>query len=187
MIELFEKYVKWKVLAKFLANPNTSFHVKEVARMLKISPASASSAAKYFEEFELLIKEERGQAHLYKLNPEHCLAAPLKKAYGLTQVISSGAKEKFLGADNAIISLALFGSYADGSFDEKSDVDFLIVTPGEKERLVNAAKRLEGSLGKEVGISVFKLSEWTLMGKKGDAFYRRVAGNHVLLYGSGLK
>jgi len=187
LIELFEKYVRWKVLAKFLANPNTSFHIKEVARALEISPASASSAAKYFEGFGLLVKEERGQAHLYKLDSEHCLAAPLKKAYGLTRVISSGAKEKFLGADNAMISLALFGSYADGSFDEKSDVDFLIVTPSGRERLVSAAKELEGRLGKEVGISVFKLSEWRLMGKKGDAFYRRVAGNHVLLYGSGLE
>jgi hypothetical protein len=96
-------------------------------------------------------------------------------------------KEKFLEIDPNIISLALFGSYAEGSFDEKSDIDFMIVTDARKEILIKAAKRLEEELEKEVSLSVLKLSEWRAMAKKGDAFYKRVVENHILLYGSGLK
>jgi hypothetical protein len=42
-------------------------------------------------------------------------------------------------------------------------------------------------LGKEVNISVFKLSQWHELVKKDDAFYQRVTENHILLYGSDLK
>lgn len=187
MIELFKKYVQWKILAHFMENPNTSFHIKQLARELGVSPASVSSAVKSFEKDGLLSKEEKGLAHIYRLNPDNSMVAPLKKAYGIAFVLSSEPREKFLEIDPNIISLALFGSYADGSFDEKSDVDFLIVTPTKKEMLIKAVKRLEEELQKEVSISVFKLSEWRTMAKKGDAFYKRIVENHILLYGSGLK
>ncbi len=133
------------------------------------------------------MKEEKGLAHIYRLNADNGMVAPLKKAYGIAFVLSSKPKENFLEIDPNIISLALFGSYADGSFDEKSDVDFLIVTFTAKEKLINAAKGLEDELKKAVSISVFKLSEWRAMATRGDAFYKRIVENHILLYGSGLK
>ena len=187
MIELFRQYVKWKILSHFLANPNTSFHIKQLARMLNVSPASVSSAVKSFEEDGLLSKEEKGLAHIYRLDSDNSMVAPLKKAYGIAFVLSSKPKERFLEIDPNIISLALFGSYAEGSFDEKSDIDFLVVTNAGKENLINAAKILEEELEKEVSLSVLKLSEWRDMAKKGDAFYKRIVDNHILLYGSGLK
>ncbi len=187
MIELFRRYVKWKILAHFLANPNTAFHIKQLARILNVSPASVSNAVKSFEEEGLLSKEEKGLAHIYRLNVDNSVIEPLKKAYGIAFVLSSKPKDRFLEIDSNIISLALFGSYAEGNFDEKSDIDFLVVTPARKEILIKAAKRLEEELQKEVSISVFKLSDWRTMAKKGDAFYERIVGNHILLYGSGLK
>ena len=187
MIELFRTYVKWKILAHFLANPNTSFHIKQLARLLNVSPASVSSAVKSFEEDGLLSKEEKGLAHIYKLNFDNSVVEPLKKGYGIAFVFSSKPKEKFLEIDSNIISLALFGSYAQGSFEEKSDIDFLIVTNARKEMFIQAAKRLEEELEREVSLSVLKLSEWRAMAKKGDAFYKRVVENHILLYGSGIK
>ena len=187
MIELFRTYVKWKILAHFLANPNTSFHIKQLARILNVSPASVSSAVKSFEEDELLLKEEKGLAHIYRLNFDNSIVEPLKKAYGIAFVLASKPKEKFLEIEPNIISLALFGSFAEGSFDEKSDIDFLIVTSTRKEEFIQAAKRLEEELEKEVSLSVLKLSEWRTMAKKGDAFYKRIVNNHILLYGSGLE
>jgi DNA-binding MarR family transcriptional regulator len=66
LIELFKKYVQWKILAHFMENPNTSFHIKQLARELAVSPASVSSAVKSFEKDGLLLKEEKGLAHIYR-------------------------------------------------------------------------------------------------------------------------
>ncbi len=66
MIELFRQYVKWKILAHFMSNPNTSFHIKQLARIINVSPASVSGAVKSFEKDGLLLKEEKGLAHIGK-------------------------------------------------------------------------------------------------------------------------
>ncbi len=187
MIELFRRYVGWRVMAQFLANPNTPYYIKELSRVIEISPASASSAVKSYEKEDLLSKEEKGLAHIYSLNMENPLVSPLRKAYGIALIFSSKPEEKFLVADPNMISLAFYGSYVDGSFDEKSDIDFLVVTPTQKEKFVAQIKKLEDELGREVSLSVFKLSEWRLMAEKEDAFYKRVTENHILLSGSGLK
>ena len=187
MIELFTKYVQWKILAHFLANPTTPFHIKQLARILKVSPASVSSAVKSFETQELLVKEEKGLAHIYTLNADNPFITPLKKAYGIAFVRSSKPEDEFLETDSGIISLAIYGSYADGSFDEKSDIDILIVSSLKKEKFAEPARNLEDKLHKEVNISVFKLSQWRNMSKDGDAFYKRIVENHLLLHGSGLK
>jgi hypothetical protein len=50
-----------------------------------------------------------------------------------------------------------------------------------------SGKRLEEELEKEVSLSVLKLSEWRIMAKKDDVFYKRVVENHILFHGSGLK
>ncbi len=102
-------------------------------------------------------------SHIYWLNFDNRVAAPLKKHTG-----------------------SLLCSHQNQEKNEKSDIDFLIVASKRKEKFIKAAKRLE-ELEKEVSLSILKLSEWRSMAKKGDAFYRRIVENHILLYGSGLK
>lgn len=185
MIELFEKYVDWKILGYFMRCPASSFHVKELARTLRVSPGSTSAAVKRFESSGILIKEERGLAHLYKLNGGHPVIAAMKKAYGLMRVLELGPVERFLEVDENIISLALVGSYADGSYDEKSDLDFLVITPSRKN-FAELGRKFESDFGAGVNVTVFRLSQWRQLAKQEDALYKRIVEAHVLLYGSGL-
>ncbi len=187
MIELFKRYVGWKVLAHFLVHPGTSFYIKELSRLLGISPASASAAVKAFHRDGLLLKEEKGQTHLYCLDPEHPVVPPLREAYGRALVLSTRPGERFLEKDSGIISLALYGSFADGTFDEESDVDLLAVTSGEREAFLEPIRGMEEGLGREVSLTVLRLDQWRVLAKKEDAFYRRVTENHVVLYGSGIE
>jgi len=55
LIELFEKYVDRKILAHFLNNPTTSFHVKNL-----IDRAEAEGALKAAKEFLEGIKKTIG-------------------------------------------------------------------------------------------------------------------------------
>jgi uncharacterized protein len=187
MLESFNKYIDLKVLGFFLANPNTSINVNELARKLKVSPTSVNHAAKLFHEKGYLTKDEKGLAHYYRLDISNPIIIPLKKAYGLDLILSSGPREAFMAADENIISLALYGSYAGGDFDEDSDVDLLVVTPSKKELLMAAIRELGDKLGKEVNVTVFKPGEWRAMAKKEDAFYKNAVKQHILIYGAGLK
>jgi predicted nucleotidyltransferase len=187
MLESFNKYIDLKVLGFFLANPKTSINVNELARKLEVSPTSVNHAAKFFHGKGYLTKDEKGLAHYYQLDLSNPVVVSLKKAYGLDLILSSDPRDAFMNADENIISLALYGSYAGGDFDEDSDVDFLVVTPSKRETLMDAIRELEDKLGKEVNVTVFKPGEWRALAKKGDAFYKNIIRRHVLLYGSGLK
>lgn len=187
MLESFNKYVDLKILGFFLANPRTAINVNELARKLQVSPTSVNQAAKFFHLKGYLTKDEKGLAHYYQLDLTNPVVISLKKAYGLDLILSSSPKEAFLNADENIISLALYGSYAGGDFDEDSDVDFLVVTPSKREVLMAAIRELDEKLGKEVNVTVFKPGEWRAIAKKDDAFYKNIIKQHVLLYGAGLK
>ncbi len=187
MIELFEESVKWKILAHFLKNPTTSFYVKEIARVLDISSSSSSIAVKSLAAGGILTKEEKGQSHLYKLNAGNPIIKPLKRAYGIALIVDIHPARMFLKTDENIISLAVFGSYASGEYDEKSDIDFLVVTPSPKDKYTGLQEKLESLLGAPVEISISKPSEWRRLAERNDVFYKKVIENHVMLYGSGLE
>jgi len=193
MLELFEKYVDFKILGLFLGNPNTEYHIKEISRRLKISPASASGAVKYFEEQGYLMKEEKGLAHLYRLNISHPIMVSMKKAYGISLVMSSKPLEIFLSADPNVVSLALYGPFSDGSFDERSEIDFLVIAPSAVDKFSNSRKMsesrklLEEKVVKPVGVFVATMSIWSTMKSTNDPMYQRIIDNHVLIYGNGLK
>lgn len=187
MVELFDTYVNWKILGYFLSHPNTLFYANQIAKKLKISPSSAINAVKQFADKGYLTKDDKGYVILYRLNREDPVIISLKKAYGLEFILSAKPQDIFLKADPAILSMALYGSYAEGTFDEKSDVDFLIVTPSKNETLLPAVRELEDKLDKEVNIVTFRLAAWRKLADNKDAFYQNVVTNHILLFGSGIE
>jgi len=187
VFELFNKYVDWKILRSFLVSPNTDFYASQVAKHLDISPSSANNALKSFAEKGFLIAEDKGFARLYHLNRDNEVVKALKRALGIDFVMSQKPEKTIMDADPGVISIALYGSYASGTYDEESDVDLIVVTPSKKELYVKPIKELEDRLGREVNVVIFRLSEWRGLAKKEDAFYKNVVYNNVLLYGAGLK
>jgi uncharacterized protein len=193
MIALFEKYVDLKILGLFLSNPNTPYHVKEVSRKLGVSPASVSYAMRYFEDTGYVMKEEKGLAHIYRLNKEHPVMVSFKKAYGIALIQSTNPVEAFLSADPNIVSFALYGSYSDGSFDEQSDIEFVAVAPSAIDKFSNTRKfsevrkALEEKVGRPVAIFVATMSIWSTMKSTNDPMYKKIIDNHVLIYGNGLQ
>jgi predicted nucleotidyltransferase len=187
LIEQFKKYADMKVLACFLSNPHTSFFKRELSRKLVMSPSAVVRAVESFEKEGILKKDVRGREHYFTLNLENCVVPPLKKAYGLALILSARPAEVFLEVDPGIISLALYGSHARGDFDERSDIDFLALTHTDKTKLIPALKAIEDRLGKEANISVFRLSDWKSMADSGDAYYKNVVRDHIVLHGSDIK
>jgi len=186
-MDLFSKYAQWKILGHLLMHPNSKFHIKQMGRILGISPATVSSTLKDLEQYDLVDKEVVAQAHLYYLNLENPAVTSLKEFYGLMLVSSEKPEAAFLDADPDMLSLALYGSYAKGNYDDMSDIDLLVISNSDKSKYLAVVKDLEERLKRTVSISVFKLHQWRGLAKKKDAFYESVVQEHVLLFGSGIR
>lgn len=168
----------------FLKNPTTQFYIRELSRMLEISPRSALEAMKMFGSENILIKEEIGLAHLYRLNNELPLVKSLKRMHILFLLHENEFVEKATTVDENMISLVLYGSCSSGDHDERSDLDLIIITQKDKSEFDGLATDMEESLSVPVSIEVFTLANWKRLAKRGDAFHSDVVRDHVLLYGS---
>jgi predicted nucleotidyltransferase len=185
MIELFQKYVEWKILSHFLEHPTEEFYVKELARILEVSPGSVSTTLRQFKDWGLVKREKKGQTHMYKLNNDLIVVKELKKAFMLIRLHELELIKKLLEIDGNVISIVIYGSFATGDYDKESDVDLLIIA-SKKHDLIEFMEEIEAELNREVSIEIFSIAQWKKIKAKMDPFYTNVMHDHILLYGSEL-
>ena len=157
-----------------------------MGRKLDVSPGSVSTAVRSFESSGLLRREEKGLAHLYRLNNELSIATHLKIAYTLIRIHARKLTERFLKLDENVISIALYGSYATGEYDEKSDMDLLIITPTNRDIFTSLMRELEKELEIKLSPQILSLPEWQKLKREDRVFHSRVLESHILLNGAGL-
>ena len=115
---------KEKIIELLFVFPTKSFHIREMARILKISPPAVSKAVKQLEKENLLTKEKEIM-HKIKANLSNENFKNMKRVYNLKSIYSSGLyfylKETF-----PLNTIILFGSYSKGEDTERSDIDIVI-------------------------------------------------------------
>ena len=114
-------------LKVFFEEPNREFGVREVSRILKVSPATASKKLKELAKGNFLKERKERIFILYKANLESDDYRDLKLYYNLRKLRESG----LLDALNIFYlkpTITLFGSAARGLDTETSDFDLIIIS-----------------------------------------------------------
>ncbi len=178
MMDWLSKFVGFRVLEFFLIHPSLEIHLNELARNLKIARGSAKSYCDAFVEEGLILESSKGNLRLFKLNRDDFAVKETMRAYYLLEL-------KHLGIDSlteSCTSLAIYGSFAQGDIDERSDLDLLVI--GE-ESCVDRDKvlKLQDALGREVQLTLLPYYKWETMKKDGDKFAESVLKKHVLVSG----
>lgn len=143
---------KEKILEYFFDYPNKAAHLRELARILKISPVPISKASDKLEREGLLTKEKK---FLYSIraNLDNERFKQLKRVENLKKIYTSGIfnilKDKF-----PLSAIVLFGSYSKGEDSEKSDIDIAIINA--KETKIDLEK-YEEMLKRKINIEFINL------------------------------
>jgi len=146
-------FKKLNTLKIFFEEPNREFNVREVARILKIAPATASKELKGLAKKELLTEKRERFFKLYKLNLESDLSKDLKVFYNIRKLKDSGlihSLTKFYLKPTII----LFGSAVYALDTENSDIDLLILS--EKRKLFPDAEKFEKKIKRKLQLFVVK-------------------------------
>jgi predicted nucleotidyltransferase len=183
--EMFEKYKDWKILKIFLNNPDHSYYTKELSRNTGIGSGTVNNFLKNIHKDDILLKEIVGNVHLYHLNNESEVVKQLKKFNILLIFKKNKFIDEFLKNNENIISIILYGSYANGEYDSKSDIDLLILV-NKKKRYTEIIQKLESKIKKVLSLQIFTISDWQKIKEKDNIFYESIIRNHIILYGSGL-
>lgn len=173
------------VLATLLLRPETSLHVRELARLTGVSAGSLHRELRLLAELGLLVRQEIGRQVHYRANEASPifaeLAGLLRKTTGLVDVLRDALAP--LGGN---VSMAfVYGSVAAGTERASSDVDVMVLGSAGFAEVVRALASAHTALRREVNPTVMSAREFAQRLAAGDGFARSVAkGERLWLIGT---
>ena len=146
-------FEKMNIMKLFFEEPSREFNVREVARILKISPATASKKLESLVNDRILKERKERMLNLYIANIDSDYYRDVKVFYNITKLRNSGileALDKFYMKP----TILFFGSGSYGMDMETSDFDLVVIS--EKTTEFEERKKFEKKLNRRLQIFAVK-------------------------------
>ena len=168
---LFGTY-RQRVLSLLLLNPDTDYHVRELARLTDTAAGTLHKELSRLAGAGLLRRKAQGNQVRYQANRE-CpvfaeLAGLFRKTTGLVGVL-----EQALSTLNPQLAL-VFGSIARGEEHAGSDVDLLLIGDVGFADVVKALHPAQSILQREINPVIYNPDEFARRIQSGDAFAHEI-------------
>lgn len=124
--------IKEQIRNYFFVNPNAKMRVREIEKKLKLPLPSVIRYCKELKKEGILTTIAIGKSVFYTANKTSSNFLLEKKLYNLKSLYASGLVD-YLKTELSNPSIIVFGSYAKGEDNEKSDIDLYIETPSKKD------------------------------------------------------
>jgi soluble P-type ATPase len=170
-----------QILSLFTNGFERDYYIREVEKLLGISPRTAQLILEDLENKGILESKKRGKIKSYKLRLNDCAKRYLMF---VEQYKTIAFLEKSLMIKEIVEKITphiqgigvLFGSYVKGMEKKESDVDVFIAGSYNKEEV----KRVSRNLGIEISVKCYpmKIFEKTV-GK--DIVLKEIAKNHIVI------
>jgi len=171
-------YPGLRVLLVFFSEPYREFHLRETAKLAKVSSSTAKRFLDFYSEKGFLQKQRKANLSLFRANVENPTFKHMKISHFLLklQPLVDHLQEVYPNS-----SIILYGSCARGEDDPQSDIDLLIISrKKERAELSEFEKRFE----RKMTLLVYEPSGWEEEAKKDRAFYERILIDGIPLQGN---
>ena len=170
---LFSDYRR-RVLGLLLLHPDTTYHVRELARLTGTSAGTLHKELTKLTNGGVLRRQEVGNQVRYSADRD-CpvfeeLASILRKTSGLVDVLIDALS----GIEKNIALAFVFGSVARGKQQSNSDVDVMLVGSLGFADAVRALHPVQATLQCEINPVVYSLDEFRRRTASDDSFVREV-------------
>ena len=179
MIQLYQKVRQLKVLAKFMNDPYDEFYLRELARILEMSPMTLKRSLDVLVNDGYIIKFRSKNQLLYKANIDAPFFKTQKVAFNLKLLDDALLVKKLTERITNLTSLVVYGSWAKGENDVNSDIDLLAIHPGKSIEL-----DIKDINGNEVHVLQQSMPVWTRFSTEHKALYQDIIMDGIPLYGT---
>ncbi|MBI2144066.1 nucleotidyltransferase domain-containing protein [Candidatus Woesearchaeota archaeon] len=135
-MEIFVTNKRDAVLEHFLLNPASEFHLRELARLVKVSFPWVRKVVNELVKEGYLVKKKRRGLVLVRADRESKLFLALKRSHNLFRLYKSGLVSYLVDNYTRPEAVVLFGSYSRGEDTETSDVDIAVITSSRRENFL---------------------------------------------------
>lgn len=180
LIDLLFGGARQRVLAALLLEPDTSFHLRELARLTRTHAGTLTRELDKLTGVGLLLRSEQGNQVRYQANRASPLfdelAAIFRKTHGAAAVL----REALLPMQARIRVASIFGSTARGAQSAGSDIDLLVVGEGDFAELLQSLYPAQQSLQREVNPVFYSIQEFQESTQRGERFLRDILGRPMV-------
>ncbi len=173
------------LLRLLYTNPEKSFYMQEIGRILGKKPGVFQRTLNGLVEDGLLSSKYRGHARFFQSNVRHPLYPELRKIVEKTAGVGETLRCLF-GRIKGVKVALLYGSFAKGKERKDSDIDLLVVgNPRTEDQLLKQIPKLEKEFQREINYKLYSDKEYREKRAKRDPFLEEVlADQTIVLKGS---
>lgn len=181
LMDLLFPATRQRALAVLLSQPQSSYHLRELARMTESHAGTLGREMDKLTAVGLLLRVEQGNQVRYQANPSCPLFTDLAAIFRKTHGVVPALREALSPLDNGIALAWIFGSVAKGTETAGSDIDLLVLGDVGFADLVRTLHPLQESLQREINPVLYSPRELQARLQSGDAFARELLGKPKLL------
>ena len=190
---MLEKYnmnqTTLKILSLYKSDYRRTSHLREIAREIGVDVKSTQIQLRRLESVRILSSAFKGRNKEYSLNLSNLLT---KYYMTLAETFTSITYLEMNFLIKKIVSeldhriqetIILFGSFAKGDATKESDIDPFTVTEQELKVHIDAAREVEGLIGRKINVKSTCEAEFVKGFARGDPLIREVVSDHIILKG----
>jgi len=152
--EILDPSIRLRVVGLLVSLPEKEFTGREIAGLLGVSHSNVQRALRVLVEDGLASKKRTGRADVFWTNKDHFTFKALGDLFKVKRDLRERvAKDLYLAFRKSGISVTVFGSYARGEADRRSDVDVLVIAK-DRAALEDKIGRIEADFARRYGVSL---------------------------------
>ena len=171
MKNLFGSQIRVDLLNMFLMHPGEEYYVRQLIQELNANPRAVNRELNNLSNLDLVQKRISGKQHYFSINQEHAIYNELRTIFVKTVGIKDAFEKELAAWQQKIIFCFIYGSFAKGAYNSKSDIDVMVIGDVRSRQLAGIFSDLSVKLRRETNYSVFPLAEVKKRLKIQDHFF----------------
>ena len=175
---------KAELLKLFFTNPERSFYMQEIGRILGRKPGVFQRTLNNMAAEGILESEYRANARYFHINKRYPLYKELKNIVSKSAGVPENIAEALRGLNNIQFAF-IYGSFAKDKAHAASDIDLIIIGKPDENALIAGLDKLEHRLQREINYNLYSPEKFKSDIKGKNPFLREVLNNKkMMLIGS---
>lgn len=165
--QLFTSKTRIRILSLLMFNQDNEYHLREIARLIKISPKYVGKELEKLLKINLVNKYEKGNMNIYSINKSNVILNELKQIFIKTDYLGELIRKEL---KDKVKYAFIYGSFAKGEETESSDIDLFVIGCIKEDDLIKIIQKLEKITNREINYALW--SE--------NTFKQRAKSHHLL-------
>ena len=157
------------LLELFLTNPESSFYMQEVGRILGKNPGTFQRTINNMVSEGILISEYKANARFFQANKEYPIYKELKSIVFKTVGVQGRIRDALEEIGNVKFAF-IYGSYAKARETYVSDIDLVVIGNANEDTLIKVLDSLEDKFQREINYKLYTFKEFKKEIKEKEPF-----------------